>query len=553
MSSPTQKAFVLDANPNQYHSSRDGRLRFPSSSRFGTTQPESRNHLPVTTNRVSLPALRVRQWLAKWDDIDWNPAERRTEPPHYFYQFTMPAQRLRRLSDVYPRTTDRATSVEDLGIQRSRDEGRSEEIRRFIQHGYPLSTVSAARLASPDLEPLRQPGWLPTAILVNILTAQDRRNGRRVAARDLITVSDRDALTATLSVPAASPIWEPEGVPPIEVIDGQHRLWAFGDDELAGAFDVPVVAFHGIDLSWQAYLFYIINIKPKKINASLAFDLYPLLRTEEWLNQTESHVVYRETRAQEIVDLLWFHESSPWHKRINMLGAGSQRGLTVTQASWVRSLLASFVKRWDGPGTSIGGIFGSHLGREKAVLGWSRTDQAAFLMVVGRSIRDRIYALDSEWTHQVRKHSGVREHGPENDPAFYGRHNLLNTDQGIRALLQVANDLCFVGADEIHLHDWKGAWDPGCDDATNISEALASLSRHVGISEYTAHMGAAVASFDWRSSSFPELDETDKQLKASFRGSGGYKELRRSLLRHVATAENPLARTASIVIERLGY
>ena len=536
-----------------YHPRRDGHLLFPSPSRFGTTRPESHHHPPVTTNRVSLPALRVRQWLAKWDNIDWNPAERRTEPPHHFYQFTMPAQHLRRLSDVYPRTLERATSVEDLGIQRSRDEGRSEEIRRFIQHGYPLSTVASAKLASPDLQPLRQPGWLPTAILVNVLTAQDLRKGRRVAARDLITVSDHDTFTATLSVPAPSPNWEPESLPPIEVIDGQHRLWAFGNDKLDGAFDVPVVAFHGIDLSWQAYLFYIINIKPKKINASLAFDLYPLLRTEEWLNQPESHVVYRETRAQEIVDLLWFHESSPWHKRINMLGEGSQRGLTVTQASWVRSLLASFVKRWDGPGTSIGGIFGSHLGRQKEVLGWSRTDQAAFLMVIGQFIRDRIFSLDSDWTRQMREHSGVREHVQENDPAFYGRHNLLNSDQGIRALLQVANDLCFLRADQIHLDDWAGAWDPGRDDATNISAALASLSRHRGISEHMAHLGTAVASFDWRSSSFPDLNEAEKQLKASFRGSGGYKELRRSLLHHIAVAKNPLAPTAALVMERLAY
>ena len=59
----------------------------------------------------------------------------------------------------------------------------------------------------------------------------------------------------------------------------------------------------GLDRSWQAYLFYIINIRPKKINPSLAYDLYPLLRTEEWLTKFEGHVIYRETRAQELVDL----------------------------------------------------------------------------------------------------------------------------------------------------------------------------------------------------------------------------------------------------------
>jgi hypothetical protein len=52
-----------------------------------------------------------------------------------------------------------------------------------------------------------------------------------------------------------------------------------------------LVAFHGLDLSWQAYLFWTINIKPKRINPSLAFDLYPLLRSENWLDKAEGHFV----------------------------------------------------------------------------------------------------------------------------------------------------------------------------------------------------------------------------------------------------------------------
>lgn len=514
---------------------------------------------PVNTNRISLPALKVRQWLPQWNNIAWDRTKRRGEPPHHFYQFTLPAHHLRRLSNVYPRTTNRTTSAADFGIQRSHDPTRSEEIHDFVQHGFPLSTVSEARRSLPELQPLRKPGWLPTAILVNILKEADSRNGNTVASDDLIRIVDGQAGVAEVNMPSLTPNWHPAAVPPIEVIDGQHRLWAFGDKTLDGPFDVPVVAFHGIDLSWQAYLFYIINIKPKKINASLAFDLYPLLRTEDWLNESESHVVYRETRAQEIVDLLWFHDASPWYRRINMLGEGGQRGLTVTQASWVRSLLASFVKRWDGPGTSIGGIFGSQLGRDKTVLGWTRTDQTAFLIAVGQAIRDSIFAVDTGWTHHIRayfkRQPRLGENGApqQSDPAFFGRHNLLNTDQGIRALLQVTNDLCFLSADRIHLHDWTGAWDPNRDDATNISAALESLAQNDAISQYLDHLARAVATFDWRSSSFPGLEEADQQLKASFRGSGGYKELRRSLLRHLAAANTPLGQTAAAVIERLGY
>ena len=47
------------------------------------------------------------------------------------------------------------------------------------------------------------------------------------------------------------------------VVDGQHRLWAFDPSENLD-FEIPVVAYHGLDVSWQAYLFWVINIKPKK-------------------------------------------------------------------------------------------------------------------------------------------------------------------------------------------------------------------------------------------------------------------------------------------------
>ncbi len=68
----------------------------------------------------------------------------------------------------------------------------------------------------------------------------------------------------------------------------------------------------------------------------------------EWLTKSDGHPVYRETRTQELVDLLWTHEESPWHHRINMLGGRGYTGLQATQASWIRSLLASFIKSYEG-------------------------------------------------------------------------------------------------------------------------------------------------------------------------------------------------------------
>ena len=295
---------------------------------------------------------------------------------------------------VYARTTKRASGAEDLGIQRELNEDRAGEIGRFVEFGYPWSELSAKKRKSAEYRDLRQPGWLPTAVIVNILTSEDDRRGRQVQEGDLVEVEEWANGGATLSLPPglSEESWLPAELPPIEVIDGQHRLAAFQDVKKDGRFELPVVAFVGLDLSWQAYLFYTVNIKPKKINASLAFDLYPLLRAERWLQKFEGHVIYRQTRAQELVDKLWSAEESPWHRRINMLGSTGTRGTMATQSAWVNSIMASFVKSWEGRGVRIGGLFGSKVGAHKTVLPWSLDEQGAFLICVGNALRRAIEA-----------------------------------------------------------------------------------------------------------------------------------------------------------------
>ena len=103
-----------------------------------------------TEDRRSLPAIKVKQWIDDWDKIDWDPDERRAEPPHWFYQFSLPAQDLRALSGVYRRTTNRTSAADDLGIQRRHEVERSREIGRFVQYGYPWSNLRQAQRESGD-------------------------------------------------------------------------------------------------------------------------------------------------------------------------------------------------------------------------------------------------------------------------------------------------------------------------------------------------------------------------------------------------------------------
>ena len=502
------------------------------------------------TRPSSLPALKVNQWLSQWDDIRWNSQEHRSEPPRSFYQFNVSANALRRLSGVNRRTTDRDRGTSDLGIQRRHEPKRSEEIARFVKYGYPWSVLSATKRQQPDFADLRQPGWLPTAILINILTADDERHGRRVAEEDLVTVRrGRDMHHIVLPHGLESGDWEYETIPPIEVIDGQHRLWAFDNTALNGSFDLPVVAFVGLDLSWQAYLFYTINIKPKKINPSLAFDLYPLLRTATWLEKLEGPKVYRESRAQEIVDILWARSESPWYRRINMLGEPGHRGLKVTQAGWIRSLLASFVKRWDGR-AAPGGLFGSPVGSHQTVLPWTLEQQAAFLIFLGRRFRTALEESTHEWMSALRQQQPLGRED-QGDPTFVGRHNLLNQDQGLRAFLQVSNDVCYVAA-----RHWLQAElvsvpaDP--DESDGVAIALRHFERNEVLGPHIDELSQALAEFDWRSSDAPDLTPDERLRRSAFRGAGGYRVLREELLRHLSDAETDVGLCAQEVLEALG-
>lgn len=477
--------------------------------------------------RREYPAIVVRQWLKGWDAVEFKPKEHRRKPEPFFFVFAMPARTLRRLTGIYRRVTDEVMPrAQDLGIQRRHEQERSDEIAQFVQYGYPWSDLTPAKRSEEAFADLRKPGWLPTAIVVNIIKPGDHRGSRTMTAEDAVTVvqtSGDDIVQVRLPASYRAK-WEPN-VRPFEVIDGQHRLWAFADAEGDDEFEVPVVAFHGLDVSWQAYLFWTINIKPKRINPSLAFDLYPLLRTEDWLERFTGHPIYRETRAQELVEAMWSHPESPWRERIDMLGVHPRQ--QVSQAAWVRSLLATFVKAWEGRRSPIGGLFGAPVGGDETVLPWDRAQQAAFLIMLWREFRDAVRESRAGWAQSLRNGPRISD----DDPAFFGRHALISTDQGVRGVLAIANDFFFLKADDLGLSEWGTtvAGGAAATDEERVKRDLASLTRH-SAAAFWRDVAQALTKYDWRTSAFPELTRSEQTTKAALRGAGGYRELRLQLL-----------------------
>ena len=511
--------------------------------------------------RQSIPALKVRQWLPAWDDFEYDAAAAQAKPEPYFYLFSLPARDLKRLTGVYRRSTRGGTPrAKDPNVQRGHEEKRSQTIAEFVRSGFPWCDMGEAKRKVTGAENLRKPGWLPTAILVNILEPGAERNGTTISDTDRISLEDTDGLPrVVLPKGFDGRNWVPENVYPLEVIDGQHRLWAFEDLDLGQDFELPVVAFHGLDRSWQAYLFWSVNITPKKINRSLAYDLYPLLRREDWLDKFAGHAIYRETRSQELVESLWGHPDSPWYQRINMLGeTASQRDSNapmVSQAAWVRSLMASFVKEWVASGTKPGGLFGAPRSAHETFLPWNRAMQAAFLITAWKRMQDEVAKSKAEWAEKLR---AIDEPAlfESPDDAFYGKYSLITTDQGVRGFLTVINDLCSISQDNLALTDWR--WESvertsrkevTATDEQAVSAAITSLDNEP-VAKFLSQIGRTLATFDWRTSSAPDLTPAKRRDQGVFRGSSGYKELRIQLLDHlVKSGPQPVSQAASTVTE----
>lgn len=500
-------------------------------------------------------AIRFKQWLSEWDEFAFDLEHHRRKPDEHILLFSMPAVQLRALSGVYRRVRSNKGGE---GLQRLHDPKRSAAIRDFVRFGHPYSSLPMAARDKTSAA-MRKPGWLPTAIVVNILTADDERRGRKVAASDIVEINVEDENRAELTLPYSNRLeqWSPSDLEPFEVIDGQHRLWAFDealrDGSLPGDFELPVVAFTGLDVGWQAYLFWSINVSPKRINPSHAFDLFPLLRSAEWLETLSDLRIYRQARAQELTEILYSQPESPFHNRINMLGESSKTaplGAGVTQAGWVQAITISFLST--GSGRSVSGLFAANITPASGPLRWSRPQQAAFLIAIWNAIYEHVTCSTHEWVDQLIRPKGQETLDYDPAQAFIGNRTMLNQEQGVRGILAVANDIFFSLAQrKPGLFELDTALTPGT--ATNSEDVTIALDelKQSEIFKKISDFGMAISHFDWRSADAPGITEEQRMLKRAFRGSSGYVALREQLFRHLTNGPEDIAEVAGEVLKRL--
>ena len=122
-----------------------------------------------------------------------------------------------------------------------------------------------------------------------------------------------------------------------KVIDGQHRIAAFMDEDGNWSFDfsdkpfeINVAIFVGADVSEQANIFATVNLAQTKVNKSLVYDLTELALSSS-PHKTCHNVAVSLDREQ----------SSPFHERIKRLGTATpgRKKEPLTQASFVESLI----------------------------------------------------------------------------------------------------------------------------------------------------------------------------------------------------------------------
>lgn len=495
-------------------------------------------------------AIKIKQWLQDWENVPSYGEKNRRKPPPYFYIFNIPALLLRRIYEVHSRQAS-IGRTDESNIQRKHSSQRINEIREFVRGGYPWSTISREQRKSEAYNNLQMPGWLPTSIIANILASGSERNQKTISPEDVIRIEEVDDNFVDIVLPRK--IWTDQWSPlvlPVEIIDGQHRIKAFDNiQQLKGNYEFPIVAFDNLDFTWQAYLFYTINIKPKRINTSLAYDLMPLLRIQDWLEyDLDGPDIYKKVRAQELTELLWSVPESPWYDRINMLGdTGANKGGPVSQNAFVSALINSFVKKWDG---KIGGLFGGELHEgEQDVIQWDKETQAAFLIFIWKAISKAVGRSKAEWVKVLKNKSNGDRHR-EIAKAFLHSQSFFSTDQGVRAVLNVFNDMAFVANDLIGLNAFSADIDyEGFTPLEVIEHIVESFRDNRPINDFiNAVAKEIVDGFDWRTpAAFDMTDPDDDELRlrqSAFRGSGGYREMRAQLVR-ILTKSNKIVGTGN--------
>jgi len=122
----------------------------------------------------------------------------------------------------------------------------------------------------------------------------------------------------------------------VEIIDGQHRTEGIFRSEKINDYQLPIILLFDLTEEEKAYIFSIINSKQTKVSMSLIYDLFNI--SENRSPQKTCH---------EIARLFNTDSTSPFYKRLKMLGKKEGENSSLSQGSFIRYLLPLISRKPD--------------------------------------------------------------------------------------------------------------------------------------------------------------------------------------------------------------
>ena len=206
---------------------------------------------------------------------------------HTYYSFSIEPDTLLKISYILHSTV---TSEESEGAyQRMVSKSRLKEIDKFLNNG----------------------GYFPNAVIINITTSKEKP-----MYSDLVKGA-HDSATSDLCV-----LHLPKNYQSAFIIDGQHRLYGYANNEWKYKNSIPVVAFENLPIEEQVKMFVDINHKQKSVSKNL---LTTIMSDLKWASPIYKDAIFAV--QSKLMQRLGERDNSPLYRRV-IVGENKKSELT---------------------------------------------------------------------------------------------------------------------------------------------------------------------------------------------------------------------------------
>lgn len=213
-----------------------------------------------------------------------------TQPIGTFYIGKLPAETVIKIAHVKKRKYDSDKSTTFGGVQRPESDARISEIAKYC--------------SDPD-------ATFPTPIIISV-----DESSKYTLIGNVLEFNDDEFFG--------------------EVIDGQHRIKGIKKSDYISKFELPIIFMFNLIEEEKAYIFSTINSKQTRVPMSLIYDLFDVYETRSPMKVC--HELARTFNSD---------ETSPFYKRLKMLGSKQEELASLSQGSFVKYLIPLISKTPD--------------------------------------------------------------------------------------------------------------------------------------------------------------------------------------------------------------